>query len=93
MEHMVRVQNESDRKILAWLRERMGAAALAQAIDGCDGPGKPYLSQVCRRLGMRPPWTVSVSTARESAHMKVGDLHLTVIRQTLGQLRKQSVRA
>jgi hypothetical protein len=55
MEHLVRVQNERDRRTLAWLRERMGDAAIADAAQRCGGPSKPYLSSVCRRLGVTAP--------------------------------------
>jgi hypothetical protein len=85
MEHLVRVQNESDRKILAWLRERVGETALLAVVGDVEGQGKPYLSQVCRRLGVRPPWTVRVSTTRDTAHREVGEQHLAAIRQILRQ--------
>ncbi|OLL29214.1 hypothetical protein BTH42_23455 [Burkholderia sp. SRS-W-2-2016] len=55
MEHLVRVYNEKDRRTLEWLRRYVGDAALASAIARCAGPGKPYLSAVCRRLGVRAP--------------------------------------
>jgi hypothetical protein len=92
MEHLVRVQNECDRKIFVWLRERVGEVALLAAIGDCEGPRKPYLSQLCRRLGVRPPWTVRVSATRDVAHREVGDHHLAAIRQILGQTHVRSVR-
>jgi hypothetical protein len=55
MEHLVRVCNEKDRRTLAWLRSRVGDTAIAAAAGACSGPGKPYLSAVCRRLGVVPP--------------------------------------
>ena len=56
MEQWVRVHNERDRKVLAWLRERVGDAAIAAAAQACTrGDSKPYLSVVCRRLGLSVP--------------------------------------
>jgi hypothetical protein len=55
MEHLVRVQNERDRRTLAWLWAQVGDAAIAEAARQCDGAAKPYLSSVCRTLGVTPP--------------------------------------
>jgi hypothetical protein len=54
MEHLVRVQNERDRRTLAWLREKVGDAAIVAAAQR-HGPSKPYLSAVCRTLGVTAP--------------------------------------
>ena len=55
MEHLIRVYNEKDRQTLEWLRRNVGDAAIASAVERCVGPGKPYVSAVCRRLGVRVP--------------------------------------
>lgn len=55
MEHLVRVHNENDRQTLEWLRRHVGDIAIAAAIQRCEGSGKPYLSAVCRQLGVRVP--------------------------------------
>jgi hypothetical protein len=56
MEEWVRVQNEHDRQVLAWLRERIGDATVAAAAQACArGDTKPYLSTVCRQLGLSVP--------------------------------------
>jgi hypothetical protein len=56
MEQWVRVQNEHDRQVLAWLCERVGDAAVAAAAQACArGHSKPYLSMVCRQLGLSTP--------------------------------------
>jgi hypothetical protein len=54
MEHLVRVLNDRDRRVLAWVREQVGDAAFADAASRC-GPVKPYISAVCRRLGLSAP--------------------------------------
>ena len=55
MEHLIRVLNERDRQTLAWLREQVGDASLAAAAKRCSGPTKPYVSAVCRCLGLTAP--------------------------------------
>ena len=39
MEQWVRVQNEHDRQVLAWLRERVGDAAVTAAAQACARGG------------------------------------------------------
>jgi hypothetical protein len=56
MEQWVRVQNERDRLVLAWLRGQVGDAAIISASTQCATPGgKPYLSTICRLLRLVPP--------------------------------------
>ncbi|MFM0204946.1 hypothetical protein PQR53_34570 [Paraburkholderia fungorum] len=96
MEHLVRVQNESDRRTLAWLRERTNDAALAAAAQACIGPGrpgKPYVSQLCRQLGLRLPWPVRAAVTGAAAHIEVGDRHLAAIRQILARPQVETRRA
>ncbi|CAG2128271.1 hypothetical protein [Cupriavidus plantarum] len=85
MEDLVRVHNEYDRQVLAWLRVRVGDAALQSAAHQAATDGeKPYLSTICRSLGLRPP---SRGTFREEAartHRAVGERYLARIRQILG---------
>ncbi|HEY4295016.1 MAG TPA: hypothetical protein VGM85_00940 [Paraburkholderia sp.] len=80
MEHLVRVLNERDRRTLAWIRERVSDSALADAISRC-GPTKPYISSVCRQLGLIPP------VFRGSAHLPTatGERSLAHIRRILAR--------
>ncbi|MCE4574848.1 hypothetical protein LY307_39915 [Caballeronia sp. CLC5] len=55
MEHLVRVYNEKDRRTLEWLRQKVGDAAITVAAEQCGRSGKPYLSALCRYLGVRAP--------------------------------------
>ena len=55
MEHLVRLQNERDRRTLEWLRERLSDEAITAAALNCGGASKPFLSAVCRNLGVKPP--------------------------------------
>jgi hypothetical protein len=80
MEQWVRVQNERDRKVLAWLRERVGDAAIAAAAQACTrGESKPYLSVVCRQLGLSVPRLPSHFVGTDA----VGERHLAAMYEIL----------
>jgi hypothetical protein len=56
MEHLVRVLNERDRRTLEWLRMRFGDAAVESAARSIgDGEHKPYVSRLCKELGVKAP--------------------------------------
>jgi hypothetical protein len=55
MEHRIRVIDEHDRRTLEWLRMKVGDAALESAAARLVGSTKPYISAICRELGVRPP--------------------------------------
>lgn len=80
MEHLVRILNDNDRRTLAWLRQQVGDAALSAAAERCSGPTKPYVSRVCRCLGLRPP-TSSVS--RQHMSTATAERSLASIREIL----------
>jgi hypothetical protein len=80
MEHLVRVQNERDRRTLAWLRAQVGDSAIAEAAQHCGGPSKPYLSSVCRTLGVTPPRFTAPRRLTPSA---TAEQSLATIRQIL----------
>jgi hypothetical protein len=80
MEEWVRVQNERDRKVLAWLRGRVGDTAIVTAARACaQGDSKPYLSAVCRRLGLSAPILPNRSVITEA----VGEKHLAAMYEIL----------
>jgi hypothetical protein len=79
MEHLVRVQNERDRRTLAWLRGQIGDAAIVASAQRC-GPSKPYLSAVCRKLGVTVP---KFSAAGRIAPSAAAEQSLATIRQIL----------
>jgi hypothetical protein len=84
MEQWVRVQNERDRQVLAWLRAQIDDAAIIAAAQRCASPGiKPYLSRVCRALGVTPP---RYAVTRQ-ATAEVGERHLASIYQILQRPR------
>jgi hypothetical protein len=78
MEHLVRVQNERDRRTLAWLRSKVGDAAIVEAARSLAAPSKPYLSAVCRLLGVTAPRFTSRPAPTATAEQS-----LAVIRQIL----------
>ncbi|ADG20884.1 hypothetical protein [Paraburkholderia atlantica] len=80
MEHLVRVQNERDRRTLAWLRGHVGDAAIVAAVSRYNGPAKPYLSTLCRLLGVTAP---PFGATRRSAPSAAAERSLTAIRQIL----------
>jgi hypothetical protein len=73
MEHMVRVQNEADRQILTWLRERVGEVALARTVR--DGAGRCGAGQAVPLTGLPPAGPahpVDVTEAGGSGRCKPG---------------------
>ncbi|SOZ40338.1 hypothetical protein [Cupriavidus neocaledonicus] len=85
MEHLIRVQNDYDRQVLAWLRRRIGDAALQSAVDRLADPRKPYLSTICRSLGIRPPSRRQFAAETARIHRTVGDSYLARIREILAK--------
>ncbi|AMR81611.1 hypothetical protein [Cupriavidus nantongensis] len=85
MEHLIRVQNDYDRQVLAWLRRRIGDAALQSAVQRLAGSSKPYLSTICRSLGIRPPSRRQFAAETSRIHRAVGDSYLARIREILAK--------
>ncbi|MGF6604166.1 hypothetical protein P3T23_008921 [Paraburkholderia sp. GAS448] len=91
MEHLVRVLNEGDRQTLAWLCAHVGEPRvtdaarrlIAQRETTAGSPAKPYVSAVCRYLGVRPPEPRQAQ--HDDADHAVGDRHLAQIRRLLAQ--------
>ncbi|AUT76446.1 hypothetical protein C2L64_50450 [Paraburkholderia hospita] len=63
-----------------WLRRHVGDVAIASAVAQCAGSGKPYLSIVCRRLGVRTP---AFSVPRRQTSSPVAEHSLATIRGIL----------
>jgi hypothetical protein len=81
MEHLVRVYNERDRRTLEWLRRHVGDSAIAVTVERCAGSGKPYLSAVCRHLGVKTP---VFSVPHRQTPSPVAEESLAAIRSILG---------
>lgn len=83
MNQLIRILNDSDRETVAWLCTHVGDARVATAARHLGRSGKPYVSAVCRYLGVRPPVVRQPRPAIEDC--TVGDKHLAMIRQLLAQ--------
>jgi hypothetical protein len=84
MEQWVRVRNEQDRQLLKWLIEDFGEATIVKAAHACaKDDAKPYLSTVCRQLGVSDQ---RLST-RHSPPGVVGEQHLQAIYHILQRPR------
>jgi hypothetical protein len=87
MEQWVRVRNEQDRQLLKWLIETLGEVAIVNAAHACArGDAKPYLSAVCRRLGVSVP---RHSTQRPQPG-EIGEKHLQAIYHILQHPRTRA---
>lgn len=80
MEHLIRICSEKDRQVLGWLRQRVGDTVIVRAAAECGGDAKPYLSAVCRRLGVRIPLLATPRAVEPSA---VAEESLATIRAIL----------
>ncbi|VWC14185.1 hypothetical protein [Burkholderia lata] len=84
MEHLVRIVNEADRQVLAWLRAQVGDARVERAARQLGHTRKPFPSAVCRYLGMSAPATLrQAERPRVASDFSVGDRYLSLIRQHL----------
>jgi hypothetical protein len=84
MEHLVRIVNDTDRQVLAWLRAQVGDARVERAARQLGHTRKPFPSAVCRYLGMSAPATLhAVHRTRVARDFSVGDRYLSLIRQHL----------
>jgi hypothetical protein len=81
MEHLVRIYNERDRQTLEWLRGRVGDAAIVAAVARCLA-AKPFVSAVCRQIGLRPPHFHHAGRASPTV---VGEQSLAMIRGILAK--------
>lgn len=85
MEHRIRILNERDQQTLRWLRTHVGDTRLSTAVDAlARGDTKPYVSALCRYLGVRPP-IVSGSSPHPAPGSALGDEYLAQIRTHLAR--------
>ena len=89
MEHLVRVYNEKDRRTLEWLRRKVGDAAITSAAEQCGKSGKPYLSAICRYLGVRAP---AFTAQSREAPSPIAEQSLAAMRSILAA-RSRSIAA
>lgn len=78
--NQVVVLNDRDRRTLAWLRIEVGDQAVADAVASLSGGQKPYLTNLCRILGKKPPDNLK-STGSEQAKQHLAGLHAMLDRK------------
>lgn len=83
LEHRLRIVNDTDRQILAWLSARVDEVRIGRALHQLGRYRKPYVSALCRYLGVRPPISIVRPAPRTITHHAVGDHYLSLIRQHL----------
>lgn len=71
------LMNDRDRRTLQWLRDSVGDDRVAAAIQQISGERKPYLTNICKVLGVTPPSGVRVTEAQDARK------HLEVLRAAL----------
>jgi hypothetical protein len=99
MEDLIRILNDADRQTLAWLRKHVGDMRVADAARGlmaqrekfAGACAKPYVSAVCRYLGVWPPTPQRLPHV--DADHAVADRHLARIRWLLAQRSATTRRA
>jgi hypothetical protein len=79
MEQWVRVRNERDRQVLAWMRERLGCIDRRGSAGLARGNSEPYLSVICRQLSLSVPRLMSHCVSTDAA----GERHLVAIYEIL----------
>ncbi|PRP68825.1 hypothetical protein BUE93_20475 [Chromobacterium amazonense] len=55
----VKLLTDRDRRIYQWLLETVGEEAIRDAITHLPPGQQPYVSNLCRALGQKPPRAVS----------------------------------
>lgn len=84
VEHLVRIVNDTDRQVLAWLRTQVGDTRVERAARQLGHTRKPYPSALCRYLGVSAPATLRpVGRPSPVRDFSVGDRYLSLIRQHL----------
>lgn len=84
MEQWVRVRNERDRRLLKRLIEVVGETDIVNAVHNCSRDGaKPYLSTVCRHLGV----SVQTLLSQHCQPGRIGEQHLQAIDRILQRPR------
>jgi hypothetical protein len=76
--YAIPLDNDRDRRVLAWLRSTVGDEAIRDAIGRIAGRRKPFVSNLCRVLGVDvPPAVVEPSRAvlsRDEAKQRLEEL-------------------
>lgn len=68
----VQIESPRDERTLAWLVEQAGAEAVRAAVGQLAGQRRPYVSNIAKALGLKPPerLAVAVPTAAQRAALE-----------------------
>lgn len=85
MDDLIRIITERDRQTVDWLRAHVGTVRLEEAVRYLTGHSrsKPYVSAICRYLGVRPPAFVPGQPIHDH---RVGDEYLAKMRAQLASM-------
>jgi hypothetical protein len=67
------IQNDQDRRAVAWLIEKFGAKAVAEAETRIAGERRPYPSNIAKVLGVSLPESLK-RTENAAARQKLAEL-------------------
>jgi hypothetical protein len=76
-EDCIILANDRDRRTLAWLRTQVSDDAIAAAVEQLAGARRPYITNVCKVLGLTIPDGMEVASREEALR------HLAAIRAKL----------
>lgn len=71
------IESERDRRTYEWLVAQVGAEAVSRACQSLAGDRKPFVSNVAKTLGLKPPSDLALAS-RETAQK-----HLATMRTIL----------
>lgn len=83
LSRLIRIENDYDCHVLAWLRRQVGDDAVHTALRQLGGRRRPYVSAVCRVLDIRPPARRAFRAEEARISRAVGDRYLARIREIL----------
>lgn len=63
MDDILLIQNDRDRRALAWLIDQVGEDAIRQAVGRLAGERKPFVSNVAKVLSVKLPRSVELTPA------------------------------
>lgn len=71
--------NERDQRTWAWLCETVSAEAIEDALLRLAGGRKPYVSNLCKTLGLQPPQALELAS-RETANARIAAMRSLLLR-------------
>jgi len=82
-DYTIPLDNERDRRTLAWLRSTVGDDAIRDAIGRLAGRRRPFVSNLCRVLGVEVPIEV-VEPSKAPLSREEALKHLAELKRLVG---------